>query len=406
MRLFDKARHCKTHCLNNIIFYQIRQLLFIKNISFGGIVVNQKKFKVGIIGATGMVGQRFALLLENHPWFEVKILAASARSAGKKYGDVVEGRWHMTKDLPEKYKDMVIVDAENVEEVASQVDFCFCAVNMKKDEIKALEERYAKAECPIVSNNSAHRFTPDVPMVIPEINADHLEIIDAQRKRLGTKRGFIAVKSNCSLQSYVPAIHPLKELGVDKVLACTYQAISGAGKTFKTWPEMIDNVIPYIGGEEEKSEQEPLKIWGHIENNEIVKTDDIAITAQCIRVPVSDGHTAAVFMSFKDGVKKPSVEEIIKIWESYKGRAQELELPSAPKQFLHYFTEPDRPQIKSERNLENGMAVSVGRLREDTQYDYKFVCMSHNTLRGAAGGAVLIAELLKAQGYITPKDAE
>jgi aspartate-semialdehyde dehydrogenase len=398
--LFDKARHCKTHCLNNIIFYQIRQLLFIKNISFGGIVVNQKKFKVGIIGATGMVGQRFALLLENHPWFEVKVLAASARSAGKKYGDVVEGRWHMTKDLPEKYKDMVIVDAENVEEVASQVDFCFCAVNMKKDEIKALEERYAKAECPIVSNNSAHRFTPDVPMVIPEINADHIKIIDEQRKRLGTKRGFIAVKSNCSLQSYVPAIHPLKELGVDKVLACTYQAISGAGKTFKTWPEMIDNVIPYIGGEEEKSEQEPLKIWGHIENGEIVKTDDIAITAQCIRVPVSDGHTAAVFMSFKDGVKKPSVEEIIKIWESYKGRAQELELPSAPKQFLHYFTEPDRPQIKSERNLENGMAVSVGRLREDTQYDYKFVCMSHNTLRGAAGGAVLLAELLCAEGYM------
>ena len=400
MRLFDKARHCKTHCLNNIIFYQIRQLLFIKNISFGGIVVNQKKFKVGIIGATGMVGQRFALLLENHPWFEVKVLAASARSAGKKYGDVVEGRWHMTKDLPEKYKDMVIVDAENVEEVASQVDFCFCAVNMKKDEIKALEERYAKAECPIVSNNSAHRFTPDVPMVIPEINADHIKIIDEQRKRLGTKRGFIAVKSNCSLQSYVPAIHPLKELGVNKVLACTYQAISGAGKTFKTWPEMIDNVIPYIGGEEEKSEQEPLKIWGHIENGQIVKTDDIAITAQCIRVPVSDGHTAAVFMSFKDGVKKPSVEEIIKIWESYKGRAQELELPSAPKQFLHYFTEPDRPQIKSERNLENGMAISVGRLREDTQYDYKFVCMSHNTLRGAAGGAVLLAELLCAEGYM------
>ena len=359
-----------------------------------------EKLKVGILGGTGMVGQRFISLLENHPWFEVKVLAASARSAGKKYGDVVEGRWHMTKDLPEKDKDMVIVDAENVEEVASQVDFCFCAVNMKKDEIKALEERYAKAECPIVSNNSAHRFTPDVPMVIPEINADHIKIIDEQRKRLGTKRGFIAVKSNCSLQSYVPAIHPLKELGVDKVLACTYQAISGAGKTFKTWPEMIDNVIPYIGGEEEKSEQEPLKIWGHIENGKIVKTDDIAITAQCIRVPVSDGHTAAVFMSFKDGVKKPSVEEIIKIWESYKGRAQELELPSAPKQFLHYFTEPDRPQIKSERNLENGMAVSVGRLREDTQYDYKFVCMSHNTLRGAAGGAVLLAELLCAEGYM------
>ena len=358
-----------------------------------------KKYKVGIIGATGMVGQRFTLLLENHPWFEVTVLAASKRSAGKTYGETVEGRWHMTAPLPEKYKDMVIVDAENVEEVASQVDFCFCAVNMKKDEIRDLEDRYAKAECPIVSNNSAHRFTDDVPMVIPEINADHIKIIDAQRKRLGTKRGFVAVKSNCSLQSYVPAIHPLKALGVDKVLACTYQAISGAGKTFKTWPEMVDNVIPYIGGEEEKSEQEPLKIWGHIENGEIVKTDDIAITAQCIRVPVSDGHTAAVFMSFKDGVKKPSVEEIIKIWESYKGRAQELELPSAPKQFLHYFTEPDRPQIKSERNLENGMAVSVGRLREDTQYDYKFVCLSHNTLRGAAGGAVLLGELLAAEGY-------
>ena len=359
-----------------------------------------KKYKVGIIGATGMVGQRFALLLENHPWFEVTALAASARSAGKTYGETVEGRWHMTAELPEKYKDMVILNAENVEEVASKVDFCFCAVNMKKDEIRALEEKYAKAECPIVSNNSAHRFTEDVPMVIPEINADHIKIIEAQRKRLGTKRGFVAVKSNCSLQSYVPAINPLKEFGVNKVLACTYQAISGAGKTFKTWPEMIDNVIPYIGGEEEKSEKEPLKIWGHIEDDKIVNTDDIAITSQCIRVPVSDGHTAAVFMSFKDGVKKPSVNEIINIWENYKGRAQELELPSAPKQFLHYFTEPDRPQIKSERNLENGMAVSVGRLREDTQYDYKFVCMSHNTLRGAAGGAVLLAELLCAEGYM------
>ena len=359
-----------------------------------------KKYKVGIIGATGMVGQRFALLLENHPWFEVTALAASARSAGKTYGETVEGRWHMTAELPEKYKDMVILNAENVEEVASKVDFCFCAVNMKKDEIRALEEKYAKAECPIVSNNSAHRFTEDVPMVIPEINADHIKIIDAQRKRLGTKRGFVAVKSNCSLQSYVPAINPLKELGVNKVLACTYQAISGAGKTFNTWPEMIDNVIPYIGGEEEKSEKEPLKIWGHIEGDKIVNTDDIAITSQCIRVPVSDGHTAATFMSFKDGVKKPSVDEIINIWENYKGRAQELELPSAPKQFLHYFTEPDRPQIKSERNLENGMAVSVGRLREDTQYDYKFVCMSHNTLRGAAGGAVLLAELLCAEGYM------
>ncbi len=281
-----------------------------------------------------------------------------------------------------------------------KVDFCFCAVNMKKDEIRALEERYAKAECPIVSNNSAHRFTPDVPMVIPEINADHIKVIEAQRKRLGTKRGFVAVKSNCSLQSYVPAIHPLKALGVDKVLACTYQAISGAGKTFKTWPEMVDNLIPYIGGEEEKSEKEPLKIWGHVEGDEIVLTDDIAITSQCLRVPVSDGHTAAVFMSFKEGVQKPGVEEIIKVWENYQGRAQELNLPSAPKQFLHYFTEPDRPQIHSERNLENGMAISVGRLREDTQYDYKFVCMSHNTLRGAAGGAVLLAELLCAEGYM------
>lgn len=358
--------------------------------------MNQKKFKVGIIGATGMVGQRFALLLENHPWFEVKVLAASARSAGKKYGDVVEGRWHMTKDLPEKYKDMVIVDAENVEEVASQVDFCFCAVNMKKDEIKALEERYAKAECPIVSNNSAHRFTPDVPMVIPEINADHLEIIDAQRKRLGTKRGFIAVKSNCSLQSYVPAIHPLKELGVNKVLACTYQAISGAGKTFETWPEMVDNLIPYIGGEEEKSEQEPLKVWGKIEGDKIVKAAAPAITTQCLRVPVSNGHFAAVFVSFEN---KPSKEEILNIWKEYKGAPQELELPSAPKQFLHYFEEDNMPQAKLHRNLEGGMAVSIGRLREDTQYDYKFVCLSHNTLRGAAGGAVEMAELYAAKGY-------
>ena len=355
-----------------------------------------KKYKVGIIGATGMVGQRFTLLLENHPWFEVTVLAASKRSAGKTYGETVEGRWHMTAPLPEKYKDMVIVDAENVEEVASQVDFCFCAVNMKKDEIRDLEDRYAKAECPIVSNNSAHRFTDDVPMVIPEINADHIKIIDAQRKRLGTKRGFVAVKSNCSLQSYVPAIHPLKALGVDKVLACTYQAISGAGKTFKTWPEMVDNLIPYIGGEEEKSEQEPLKIWGKIENGEIVKTNTPAITAQCLRVPVSDGHTAAVFVELE---QKPSVEEIIETWESYSGKPQELQLPSAPKQFLHYFREPDQPQIKSARTLENGMAISVGRLREDTQYTYKFVCMSHNTLRGAAGGAVLLAELLAAEGY-------
>lgn len=357
-----------------------------------------QKYKVGIIGATGMVGQRFASLLENHPWFDVTALAASARSAGKTYKDTIKGRWVMPTPIPKNIEDLVVMDASDVEAVAEKVDFVFCAVNMKKDEIKELEEAYAKAECPVVSNNSAHRFTADVPMVIPEINAGHIKIIESQRKRLGTKKGFVAVKSNCSLQSYVPAIHPLRELGVDKVLACTYQAISGAGKTFETWPEMVDNLIPYIGGEEEKSEKEPLKIWGDINDGEITLTDGISITSQCLRVPVSDGHTAAVFMSFKGN--KPSVDEIIKVWESYEGRAQELKLPSAPKQFLHYFTEPDHPQIKEARTLENGMAISVGRLREDTQYDYKFVCMSHNTLRGAAGGAVLLAELLCAEGYM------
>lgn len=359
-----------------------------------------KTYNVGIIGVTGMVGQRFSLLLENHPWFHVTAIAASKRSAGKTYAEAVEGRWAMTSPIPANIKDMVIMDAADVEAVAAKVDFVFCAVDMKKDEIKALEEAYAKAECPVVSNNSANRGTPDVPMIVPEINPEHAQIIHAQRKRLGTKRGFIAVKSNCSLQSYVPAIHPLKEkYKVNKVLACTYQAISGAGKTFERWPEMVDNLIPYIGGEEEKSEKEPLKLWGHIEGDQIVNADDIAITSQCLRVPVSDGHTAAVFIDF--GVEdKPTVEEVIDIWNNYKGRAQELELPSAPKQFLHYFTEPDRPQIKSERNLEGGMAVSVGRLRHDTQYDMKFVCMSHNTLRGAAGGAVLMAELLCAEGYM------
>lgn len=356
-----------------------------------------KKYKVGIIGATGMVGQRFSLLLADHPWFEVTTLAASARSAGKKYKDAVGERWAMTSPIPGKLADMVILDAADVEKVSENVDFVFCAVDMKKDEIRALEEKYAKAECPVISNNSAHRSTPDVPMIIPEINADHAQIITAQRKRLGTKRGFIAVKSNCSLQSYVPAIHPLMDLGVTKVLACTYQAISGAGKTFKSWPEIVDNIVPYIGGEEEKSEQEPLKIWGKIEGDRIVNAQTPSITSQCIRVPISDGHTAAVFVSFD---KKCSLDEIISRWENYKGRAQELNLPSAPKQFLHYFTEPDRPQIKSERNLENGMAVSIGRLREDTQYTIKFVCMSHNTLRGAAGGAVLMAELLCAEGYM------
>ena len=357
----------------------------------------EKKYNVGIIGATGMVGQRFATLLENHPWFNVTVLAASSRSAGKTYKEAAGNRWALQKPMPKSMEDMVIVDAANVEEVVSKVDFVFCAVDMKKEDIRALEEKYAKAECPVVSNNSAHRFTPDVPMIIPEINDNHLAIIASQKARLGTKRGFIAVKSNCSLQSYVPAIHPLMKYGVTKVLACTYQAISGAGKTFERWPEMIDNVIPYIGGEEEKSEQEPLKIWGKIENGEIVKATSPSITAQCIRVPVTDGHTAAVFVELEN---KPSMEQIIKDWDEYKGKPQELNLPSAPKKFLHYFTENDRPQIKSERNLENGMAVSIGRLREDTQYTIKFVCMSHNTLRGAAGGAVLLAELLCAEGYM------
>ncbi len=357
-----------------------------------------RKYKVGIIGATGMVGQRFATLLENHPWFEVHALAASSRSAGKTYAEAVGNRWAMTTPMPESMASMVVMDATaDVEKITSLVDFVFCAVDMKKDEIRALEETYAKAECPVISNNSAHRGTPDVPMIIPEINADHAEIIHAQRKRLGTKRGFIAVKSNCSLQSYVPAIHPLMDLGVTKVLACTYQAISGAGKTFATFPDIVDNVIPFIGGEEEKSEQEPMKIWGHIEGDQIVNASSPSITAQCLRVPVSDGHTAAVFASFE---KKIPLEEIIRRWESYKGPAQELNLPSAPKQFLHYFTEDNRPQAKLDRNLENGMAVSIGRLRPDTQYDIKFVCLSHNTLRGAAGGAVLMAELLCAKGYL------
>jgi len=356
-----------------------------------------KNYNVGIIGATGMVGQRFITLLAEHPWFNIKVLAASSRSAGKKYTEAVGNRWAMTVDIPEKVKDMVIYDATaDIEKIASQVDFVFCAVDMKKDEIKALEEAYAKAECPVVSNNSAHRHTKDVPMIVPEINPEHAEIIEAQRKRLGTKRGFVAVKSNCSLQSYVPALHPLMKYGIKNVLACTYQAISGAGKTFETWPEMVDNLIPFIGGEEEKSEIEPLKIWGKIEGNEIVDATSPSITTQCLRVPVSDGHTAAVFVSFD---KKPTIDEIKNDWKTFKGVPQELELPSAPKQFLNYFEEDNRPQAKLERNLEGGMAVSMGRLREDSQYDYKFVCLSHNTLRGAAGGAVLMAELLAAKGY-------
>ncbi|MBQ3546986.1 MAG: aspartate-semialdehyde dehydrogenase [Clostridia bacterium] len=357
-----------------------------------------KKYNVGIIGATGMVGQRFALLLHDHPWFNVTALAASSNSAGKSYTDAVGSRWAMTSPMPESLKDMMVYDAEkDIDEIVSKVDFVFCAVNMKKDEIKALEETYAKRECPVISNNSAHRFTPDVPMIIPEINDDHAEIIESQRKRLGTKKGFIAVKSNCSLQSYVPALYPLDKFGVENVLVCTYQAISGAGKTFDRWPEMIDNVIPFIGGEEEKSEKEPLKIWGKIENGEIVPADSPKFTAQCLRVPVSDGHMAAVFVTFK---QKPTKEEILNTWAEFKGAPQELNLPHAPKQFLNYFVEDNMPQTKLNRELEGGMAVSIGRLREDSQYDYKFVCLSHNTLRGAAGGAVLLAELLCAKGYM------
>ena len=356
-----------------------------------------KKYKVGIVGATGMVGQRFVSLLENHPWFELVVVAASPRSSGKRYEEVVANRWAMSTPIPEQAKKLIVLDATNVEEITKSVDFVFCAVDMKKDEIKNLEEAYAKAECPVVSNNSAHRLTEDVPMVVPEINAEHLQIIEKQRKRLGTKRGFVAVKSNCSLQSYVPALHPLREeFGLKDVLVCTYQAISGAGKTFTSWPEMVDNCIPYIGGEEEKSEQEPLKLWGQIEGDVIVHANTPSITAQCLRVPVSDGHMAAVFARFE---KKPKREEILSLWENYVGEAQRLNLPSAPKQFLHYFEENDRPQTKLDRNLENGMAISVGRLREDTQYDFKFVCLSHNTLRGAAGGSVLLAELLAAKGY-------
>ena len=355
-----------------------------------------KKYKVGVIGATGMVGQRFLLLLENHPWFEVVCLAASANSAGKAYKNAVR-KWHMTSPIPSAFAMMTVKDAfADREEIAKSVDFCFCAVNMKKDEIKELEYSYAKLECPIVSNNSAHRFTDDVPMIIPEVNADHLEVIASQKKRLNTKRGFIAVKGNCSLQSYVPLLHPLKKFGIVSAAVCTYQAVSGAGKTFETMPEILDNVIPYIGGEEEKSELEPLKIWGEILDGKIVPAKNPAITAQCVRVPVSDGHTAACFVKFE---RKPSEQEILEAWKDYSGEPQSLKLPSAPAQFIHYSEEVDRPQPKLDRNTENGMAVCAGRLREDKLFDYKFIGFSHNTLRGAAGGAVLLAELLAAKGY-------
>ena len=356
-----------------------------------------EKMKVGVVGATGMVGQRFLTLLEDHPYFEVVALAASARSAGKTYEEAVGARWNMKTPMPEKYKKMIVKDASQIEEMGKLVSFVFCAVDMKKDEIRALEEAYAKAEIPVVSNNSAHRWTPDVPMVIPEINDEHLEVIAAQRKRLGTKRGFIAVKPNCSIQSYVPALTPLLKFKPTEIVATTYQAISGAGKTFREWPEMIDNIIPYIGGEEEKSEQEPLRVWGKVMDGEIVKAEAPVITTQCIRVPVSDGHMAAVFAKFE---KKASHDEIIGMWKNFRGRPQELALPSAPKQFIHYFEEADRPQTGLDRNLEGGMAVSVGRLRDDAIFDIRFVSLSHNTLRGAAGGGVLMAELLCAEGYL------
>src|SRR5574344_810944 len=359
-----------------------------------------EKLKVGILGGTGMVGQRFISLLENHPWFEVVCVAASPRSAGKTYEEAVGDRWKMTTPMPEAVKKLIVMNVNEVENVASKVDFVFSAVDMTKDEIRAIEEAYAKTETPVVSNNSAHRWTKDVPMIIPEINPQHTDIIEAQKKRLGTKRGFIAVKPNCSIQSYAPVLYAWREFEPYEVIATTYQAISGAGKTFKDWPEMIENIIPYIGGEEEKSEKEPLRIWGEIKDGVIVPAISPVITCQCIRVPVLNGHTAAVFVKFK---KNPTKEQLIEKLVQYKGLPQELQLPSAPKQFIQYMEEDNRPQVKLDVDFENGMGISVGRLREDSVYDWKFVGLSHNTVRGAAGGAVLCAELLKEQGYITKK---
>ena len=356
-----------------------------------------EKIRVGILGGTGMVGQRFISLLENHPWFEVTTIAASPRSAGKTYEDAVGDRWKMTTPMPEAVKKLIVMNVNEVEKVAAQVDFVFSAVDMSKDEIKAIEESYARTETPVVSNNSAHRWTPDVPMVVPEINPEHFQIIEAQKKRLGTTRGFIAVKPNCSIQSYAPVLTAWKEFEPYEVVATTYQAISGAGKTFKDWPEMVGNIIPYIGGEEEKR---PLRIWGKIEGDKIVPATSPVITCQCIRVPVLNGHTAAVFVKFR---KKPTKEQLIEKLTSFSGEPQRLGLPSAPKQFIQYLEEDNRPQVALAVDFENGMGISVGRLREDTVYDFKFVGLSHNTLRGAAGGALLCAELLKAQGYITKK---
>lgn len=359
-----------------------------------------EKLKVGIIGATGMVGQRFVLLLTNHPYFELTALVAGPRSAGKTYAEAIEGRWKMTLPPPEDVMKMRVISSDDVETVASLVDFVFCAVNLPKDETRALEERYARAEIPVVSNNSANRQTPDVPMVIPEINPEHIAVIEAQRARLGTTRGFIAVKPNCSIQSYVGALAPLRKYGIRKVAVTTYQAISGAGKTFREWEEMVDNVIPYIGGEEEKSEKEPLRVFGEVKEGKIVPAESPVITAQCLRVPVTDGHMAAVFVSFD---QKPSKEEILEAWRTYEGEPQALGLPSAPAHFLTYFEENDRPATRTDRDLYGGMGISLGRLREDSVFDYKFVGLSHNTLRGAAGGAVLIAELLYRKGYLTKK---
>ena len=356
-----------------------------------------EKYKVGIIGATGMVGQRFITLLSKHPWFRISVLAASSKSAGKNYIDALSGRWAMSSSIPDEVKDMPVLDAEtDAEKVAAAADFVFCAINLDKIKTRALEEKYAALECPVISCNSACRGLPDVPMIIPEINPEHAEIIPVQRRRLGTKRGFIAVKSNCSIQSYVPALHPLIKFGLTKTLVCTYQAISGAGKNFDTWPEMKDNIIPYISGEEEKSEYEPLKIWGKIKGNQIINAAYPLITTQCLRVPVSDGHTAAIFASFEH---VPNEHEIKKLWESFEGEPQRLNLPSAPAQFIQYFEEPDRPQPMLDCTFEHGMGISVGRLRRDRIYDYKFICLSHNTIRGAAGGAILLAELLAAKGY-------
>lgn len=360
----------------------------------------EKKLRVGVLGATGMVGQRFITLLANHPWYEITAVAASPRSEGKTYEEAVGGRWKMQTPMPDAVKNMVVMNVNEVEKVAAAVDFVFSAVDMTKEEIKAIEEAYAKSETPVVSNNSAHRWTPDVPMVVPELNPEHYEVIEFQKKRLGTTRGFITVKPNCSIQSYAPVLTAWKEFEPYEVVATTYQAISGAGKTFGDWPEMVENVIPYIGGEEEKSEQEPLRLWGEIKDGVIVKAVEPVITCQCIRVPVLDGHTAAVFVKFR---KKPTKEQLIEKLVNFKGLPQELELPSAPTQFIQYLEEDNRPQVKMDVDFENGMGISVGRLREDSIYDYKFIGLSHNTLRGAAGGAVLSAELLTAKGYIQAK---